>query len=74
MLWHNDTMNDAASHTVIAMTRREALDQLVSAPLDELRRLAQVLESEQKVLKSLIRERARQPERRALQVVGGGQS
>jgi hypothetical protein len=43
----------------------DALDRLVSLSVEDLRRLAVRLDSEQRVVKSLLRERARRPERAA---------
>jgi hypothetical protein len=40
---------------------REALDQLASLPVDELRRLAAVLDDEARIVRALVRERTRRP-------------
>jgi hypothetical protein len=60
-------MSQLANHT--DPTRREALNALANMPVEELRRLAHQLESEQKVIKALLRERTRRPDR-GLALVG----
>ncbi len=49
--------------TTPAPQARDALDTLAELPVEELRRLAVRLDAEQRVLKSLIRERTRRLER-----------
>jgi hypothetical protein len=56
-------MSSETVHAGLAMTNREALGELAEMSLDDLRRLAQALDVEQKIIRSLIREKARRPER-----------
>jgi hypothetical protein len=52
-------------------TVRQAVDTLAAMPLDELRQLAVRLDAEQRIVKTVLRERARRPAGR-LGVVGDG--
>jgi hypothetical protein len=49
---------------------RVALDALAAVSVEELRRLAVQLDAEQRIVKTLLRERCRRPDREALGVVG----
>jgi hypothetical protein len=61
-------MSDTAP-ALESLTARHAIDALVSMPVDELRRLAVHLDAEQRIVKTVLRERARRPTGR-LGIVG----
>jgi len=52
-------------------TARQAVDTLAAMPLDELWQLAMHLDAEQRIVKTVLRERARRPAGR-LGIVGDG--
>jgi hypothetical protein len=60
---------DFMSETNEPLTRA-ALDTLATVSVEELRRLAQQLDGEAKIVKALLRERTRRPDREALRIAG----
>jgi hypothetical protein len=71
--WRLSSIEIMSDHSDPLTPTRNALDTLADVPLDELRRLAGQLDAEQRIVKSLIRDRARRPER-GLGIVGAEDS
>lgn len=63
-------MIESALHTEPLTASRTALDTLASMPLDDLRRLAARLDDETRIVRGILRERCRRPDRARLQLVG----
>lgn len=65
-------MSEPARQPEARAPARDALDRLAHADVAELRHLAVTLDFEAKIVKSLLRERTRRPERaRELSIIGG---
>jgi hypothetical protein len=58
-------MSETAPHPERGTPTRDALDRLAGVSVAELRQLALTLDFETKIVKSLLRERTRRPERAA---------